>query len=76
MIGNIKKHQSTLYIYTYVPNYILGVTTNKVKKPKNFNLKFSNKWHETCQITIKDEGYRAACESRGIHVYDAQVMIT
>ena len=50
-----------------------GITANKKRRPKNFNLKFSNKWHDTNEILIKDQRYREACEARGIRVYDSQV---
>jgi len=42
---------------------------------KNYNLKFNNKWQDSCELVVKDEGYRAACESRGIRVYDAQEVL-
>ena len=50
-----------------------GVTANKIRKPRNYNLKFSNAWHLNSETVIKDEGYRAACESKGIRVYSPQV---
>lgn len=51
-----------------------GVTKNKVRKPRKFNIYFSNKWHEQSEIVVKDEGYREACESRGIRVYNPEVI--
>ena len=50
-----------------------GVTLNKRLKYRNYNLRFSNKWHDTNELKVVDEGYKAACESKGIRVYDAQV---
>jgi len=52
-----------------------GVTANKIRKPRNYNLKFSNAWHLNSETVIKDEGYRAACESKGIRVYSPQEII-
>ena len=50
-----------------------GVTNNKVRYPRRFNLKFSNAWHEQSETVVKDEGYRTACESKGIRVYSPEV---
>ena len=50
-----------------------GVTNNKVRRPRRFNVKFSNAWHEQSETVVKDEGYRAACESKGIRVYSPEV---
>ena len=50
-----------------------GINLNKRQRYRNYNLKFSNKWHDTNELTVVDEGYKAACESKGIRVYDAQV---
>ena len=36
-----------------------GVTLNKVRHGKNYNLKFNNKGQDSCELVIKDEGYRA-----------------
>ena len=44
-----------------------------VRRPRRFKQKYSDAWHIGSEITIKDEGYRAACESRGIHVYNPTV---
>merc|ERR1719336_1386973 len=52
-----------------------GVTANKRFRPRNFNLKFSNAWHLQSETVIKDEGYRAACESKGIRVYSLEEVI-
>jgi len=52
-----------------------GVTANQRRKPRNYNLKFSNAWHLNAETVIKDEGYRAACESKGIRVYSPEEII-
>ena len=36
-----------------------GVTLNKVRHGKNYNLKFNNKWQDSSELVVKDEGYRA-----------------
>lgn len=55
--------------------YMPGVTNNKVRYPRRFNLKFSNAWHEQSETVVKDEGYRTACESKGIRVYSPEEII-
>ena len=56
--------------------FMPGVTKNKVRRPRRFNLFFSNKWHVQSELTVKDEGYRAACESKGIRVYSPEVLFS
>ena len=53
--------------------YMAGITANQKRYPRNYNLKFSNAWHLNSETVIKDEGYRAACESKGIRVYSPEV---
>lgn len=51
----------------------MPVSRNTVRRPRRFKQKYSDAWHIGSEITVKDEGYRAACESRGIRVYKPEV---
>ena len=53
--------------------FMPGVTANKIRHPRKVNKLFSNAWHVQSETVIKDEGYRAACESKGIRVYTPEV---
>ena len=50
-----------------------GVTANKVRRTRRYNVKYSNAWHLQSETVIKDQGYRAAVESKGIRVYTPEV---
>ena len=52
---------------------LMPVSKNAVRRPRKFKQKYSDAWHIGSEITIKDEGYRAACESRGIRVFSPEV---
>jgi len=52
-----------------------GVTANKVRRTRRYNVKYSNAWHLQSETVIKDQGYRAACESKGIRVYTPEEII-
>lgn len=51
-----------------------GVTRNKIRRPRKYNVFYSNAWHKQSEVMVKDEGYRAACESKGIRVYSPEVI--
>ena len=51
----------------------MPVSKNAVRRPRRFKTKYSDAWHIGSEVTIKDQGYRAACESRGIRVYNPTV---
>ena len=51
----------------------MPVSKNAVRRPRRFKQKYSDAWHIGSEVTIKDQGYRAACESRGIRVYNPTV---
>lgn len=53
----------------------MPVTNNKRYRPRRYNLKFSNSWHINNELTVKDVGYRKACEERGIHVLKPEDVI-
>ena len=53
--------------------YMPGVTANKVRRTRRYNVKYSNAWHLQSETVIKDQGYRAAVESKGIRVYTPEV---
>jgi hypothetical protein len=50
----------------------MPISANKIVRPRKHILKFSNTWIENQELVIKDLGYRAACESRGIQVVKAE----
>ena len=52
---------------------LMPVSKNTFRRPRRIKQKYSDAWHIGSEITVKDEGYRAACESRGIRVFKPEV---